>query len=45
MGYISGLSSMRLAMLVPSLCFAVILAFALVNRERKPANCFPEPQP
>jgi MFS transporter, FHS family, L-fucose permease len=31
MGLISGFSSMQYAMLVPSLCFAVILAFAWVN--------------
>jgi FHS family L-fucose permease-like MFS transporter len=31
MGVISGFSSMQYAMLVPSLCFAVILAFAWVN--------------
>lgn len=35
MGYISGISSMRHAMLVPSLCFAVIFLFALANRESK----------
>ncbi|MDR3528001.1 MAG: L-fucose:H+ symporter permease [Rhizomicrobium sp.] len=34
MGYISGLSSMRYAMLVPCACFAVIFAFALANRPR-----------
>lgn len=32
MGYISGLSSMREAMLVPCFCFAVIMAYALVSR-------------
>jgi len=35
MGYISGTSSMQHAMLVPSLCFAVIFVFALANRESK----------
>jgi FHS family L-fucose permease-like MFS transporter len=35
MGYISGMTSMRYAMLVPAICFAVIFVFAVVNREDK----------
>ncbi len=35
MGVISGLSSMQYAMIVPSFCFVVITAFALVNTEAK----------
>jgi FHS family L-fucose permease-like MFS transporter len=37
MGLISGLSSMQAAMVVPSLCFGVILAFALVSAREKTA--------